>query len=244
MNVTVYNQNLALIRESREMSIPRGQSKIRFTDVAAQIDPTSVHFKSIQPGRLDILEQNFEYDLVNAQKVLQKYVDEQVRVITKKGEMFEGQLLSAAQSDVVIQKTDGILVLKGSEIQHFDFPSKPEGLITRPTLVWMVENRSSEKHRTELSYLTGGVNWHAEYVAVADAADENLDLSGWVSIENRCGSAFKGAKLKLVAGDVHRVQKAGRPVYMERQDMRMAKAAEPQFEEKAFFEYHLYTLQR
>jgi hypothetical protein len=245
--ITVYNQNRALVRESRDLSVKSGKSTLSFTNVAAQIDPTSVYFKSLsQPDKLAILEQNFEYDLVNANKILQKYVDESIRIVMEKGEQFEGKLLNATGSNIVIQDIEGgIKIVQGNQIQHFDFPSLPEGLITRPTLVWLVNNTGLQKQKTEVSYLTSGMNWHAEYVAVTDVKDENLDLSGWVSIENQCGITFENAKLKLVAGDVHLVSESrGRRIEALADKRAMTLAAEPQFEEKSFFEYHLYTLQR
>ena len=244
--ITVYNQNFTLVREARELALDTGVSTVSFTEVAAKIDPTSVHFKSLtSPDKLTILEQNYEYDLVSPQKMLLKYVDEAIRVVTEKGEVFSGMLLNTSGSDVVIQTEGGsIQVLKGGSIQHFDFPELPEGLITRPTLVWMVKNNGPKKQKTELSYLTNGMNWHAEYVAVVAPDDKSLGMSGWVSIENQSGATYDDAKLKLVAGDVHRVEEGrGRRVYKD--DRALAMAAEaPQFEEKAFFEYHLYTLQR
>ncbi len=243
--ITVYNQNRALVRETRSFTLESGTSTISFTDVAARIDPTSVHFKSItSPDKLSILEQNFEYDLISAYKIMEKYVDQEVRLVMKEGEIFSGQLLSASQSDIILKNKDGgIQIVRGDKVQHFDFPKLPEGLVTRPTLVWMVDNQGPKQQKTEVSYLTDGVDWHAEYVAVTDAKDENIDLSGWVSVNNQSGTTYNNAKLKLVAGDVNKVEP-------ERRDLKkgtglmLEAAAAPQFEEKAFFEYHLYTLQR
>ncbi len=243
--ITVYNQNRALVREMRSLTLESGTSTVSFTDVAARIDPTSVHFKSItSPDKLSILEQNFEYDLVSAYKIMEKYVDQEVRLVMKEGEIFSGQLLSASQSDIILKnKGGGIQIVRGDKVQHFDFPNLPEGLVTRPTLVWMINNQGQKQQKTEVSYLTEGVDWHTEYVAVTDAKDKNIDLSGWVSVNNQSGTTYNNAKLKLVAGDVNRAEP-------ERRDLRKAKglmmesAAAPQFEEKAFFEYHLYTLQR
>jgi len=245
VSLTVYNQNRALVREIRTLSIPSGKSNVTFADVAAQIDPTSVHFKSLtSPDKLAILEQNYEYDLISASKLMQKYVDRQIRLVMEKGEVFEGKLLSSSGSDIVLQGRDNaIKVVQSSGVQHFDFPNLPEGLITRPTLVWMVENTGPENHNTEVSYLTAGVNWHAEYVAVVDAEEKSMDLGGWVSLENHSGATYQNAKLKLVAGDVHQVQPRGYRG-MEMEESRMLAKAAPQFEEKPFFEYHLYALQR
>lgn len=246
LSITVYNQNRGLVKDARELTVEKGVSSISITDVAAQIDPTSVHFKSLtSPDQIGILEQNYEYDLVGAGKILQKVVDGQIRVVTEKGEVFNGKLLNASGGDVVIQTGDGsVQIIKSEAIQHFDFPKLPEGLITRPTLVWMVQNQGPTRQKAEISYLTGGLNWHAEYVAVVNAKDTKLDLSGWVSIDNRSGAAYPDAKLKLVAGDVNIVEEkiiSKRGVQFQAV---AASEAAPQFEEKSFFEYHLYTLQR
>ena len=243
--LTVYNQNRALVREIRKLSINPGISTIIFTGVAAQIDPTSVHFQSLTSlDKLIILEQNYEYDLVSSSKILEKYIDESIRIVINEGEVFNGKLLSASGSDIVIQNEEGgIRVIRSDGIQHFDFPKLPEGLLTRPTLIWMVENQGPNEQNGEISYLTNGINWHAEYVAVTDAEDKNINLSGWVSIDNRSGADYQNAKLKLVAGDVNVVQGAFRGGDMMMEAASVAKAA-PQFEESGLFEYHLYTLQR
>ena len=246
ISLTVYNQNRALVREQRTLTLNSGASEVSYTDVAARIDPTSVHFKSLTaPEDLTILEQNYEYDLVSAQKIMEKYIDEEVRLVTEKGEVFGGTLLSASGTHIVIRNDGGgIQVIRSQGVQHFDFPELPEGLITRPTLVWMIDNHGPKKQKTELTYLTDGVNWHAEYVAVVDQDDKNLDLSGWVSLENQSGATYKDAKLKLVAGDVHRVEPEPRTDGGRMRKTLLTAEAAPQFEEKAFFEYHLYTLQR
>ena len=244
--ITVYNQNRGLVKDARDLTVDKGVSTISITDVAAQIDPTSVHFKSLtSPEKIAILEQNYEYDLVGASKILQKVVDEQIRVVTEEGEVFNGKLLTASGGDVVIQTSNGsVQIIKSDAIQHFDFPKLPEGLITRPTLVWMIQNDGPTSQRTEISYLTGGLNWHAEYVAVVNAKDTKLDLSGWVSIDNKSGATYPDAKLKLVAGDVHVVEEQQRVRRAVKADYMLEAAGAPQFEEKSFFEYHLYTLQR
>ncbi len=244
--LTIYNDDLALVKQVREVSIPKGNTTIKFVDVASAIDPTSVHFKSLTaPEDVVILEQNYQYDLVTVAKLLEKYVDNQVTITTKESGVYSGLLLSAQNGDAILrQDAGGVIVLKANTIYTVSFPSLPEGLITRPTLVWMLENNAKKDQKVEVTYLTSKIKWHAEYVALVDQKDENLELSGWVSIDNRSGATYKNAKLKLVAGDVNRV-KPKRQMMEARSDMvyKMAAAA-PQFKEKAFFEYHLYTLQR
>ncbi|MBN1562078.1 DUF4139 domain-containing protein [candidate division KSB1 bacterium] len=244
--VTIYNDNLALVRQVRELALEKGLQEYKYTDVAAQIDPTSVHFKSLSdPSGITLLEQNFEYDLVGTERLLQKYVDQNVIITMREGGTDQGLLLSAAGGDVVIQTENGqIRAVKNSAIESVIFPHLPEGLITRPTLTWLLKTDKSGAQTAELSYLTSGISWHAEYVAVANEQDTELDLAGWVSVENNSGATYRDAKLKLVAGDVNRVREAPiRPLRKEMYTMAMADA-EAGFAEREFFEYHLYTLQR
>jgi len=243
VRVTIYNENLALVHEMRELELPKPTGVCSFRDVAAQIDPTSVHFKSLShPTAVRVLEQNFEYDLVSADRILQRYLDQKVQLATKQGGTISGTLLNAA-GNLVLQAEDGtVKILNSSEIVATDLPKLPEGLITRPTLVWLVANDGPAKQRVEVSYLTTGLAWHAEYVGVLDEKDANLSLAGWVSIDNQCGATFPEAQLLLVAGSIHRAE-APRPLPKQMRVMEMAAAAGG-FEEKEFFEYHLYTLSR
>lgn len=245
MALTVYNEDLALVKDVRLLDLKKGMNRLSFVDVAAKIDPTSVHFTSLTaPDRVAILEQNYEYDLVSSDKLLQKYVDQKVRVLAKEGKVYEGKLLSASGGDLVLEDTDGgVRVVDAKAVEGLAFPALPEGLITRPTLVWLVECEKAGTHEVEVSYLTGGMGWHTEYVAVADKEDQQLDLSGWVSIENRSGATYEDARLKLVAGEVHRVREYP-PVRPMPGARVMAMKAVPQFEERGFFEYHLYSLPR
>jgi len=245
VSVTIYQNNFGLVRDVREMELKAGVQEIRFTDVASQIDPTSVHFKSLTaPDQVAILEQNYEYDLVSAEKILQKYIDQVVQLYTKEGKIFEGKLLSAGGNVALEKKDGGIQSIAMANVQNVDFPKLPAGLITRPTLVWYLSNEKEGRHSMETSYVTEGIGWHAEYVALVNHTDTQLDLSAWVSVNNQSGADYEHAKLKLIAGDVHRITPPS-PRYMDYEVQAMAKAAPArQFEEKAFFEYHLYTLQR
>ncbi|MDZ7269201.1 MAG: DUF4139 domain-containing protein [candidate division KSB1 bacterium] len=244
VRVTIYNENLALVHEMREIELPKPAGVCSFRDVAAQIDPTSVHFKSLShPTAVRVLEQNFEYDLVSADRILQRYLDQKVQLSTRQGGTVSGTLLNAA-GNLVLQAEDGtIKILNSSEIVATDLPKLPEGLITRPTLVWLVANDGPARQRVEVSYLTTGLAWHAEYVGVLHENDARLSLTGWVSIENNCGATFPEAQLLLVAGSIHRAE-VPRPLPRQMRTMEMMAAAGAGFEEKEFFEYHLYTLGR
>jgi hypothetical protein len=246
VEVTIYNQNFGLVKDRRNLDFTSGVNNIRFSDVAAAIEPESVHFKSLtNPLGCVIQEQNYEYDLVSADKLLSKYIDKKIKVVTKDDKVYEGTLMSYDADQAVILSGNGLsMVARKDNIRDISFPELPEGLITKPTLMWQIANDKAGKQLTEVSYLTNNITWSADYVVVADKDDKFIDLAGWVTVDNKSGAAYKDASLKLIAGEVHRA-----PQEQGRFDKRVyaaqaMEAAAPQFEEKAFFEYHMYTLQR
>ncbi len=240
ISITVYNNNLGVVKDVREMNIKSGISTVRITNVAQQIDPTSVHIKI--DG--NVLEQNYQYDLVSLSKILQKYVDRKVTLINDRGEIAEGKLLSSFGNQIVLKKKDGtLLMLPNVDKYKISVDKLPNGLITKPTLVWKLDSPKSGKQDVEISYQTGGMNWHAEYVAVLNKSDSKIDINSWVSIQNNSGVTFNNADLKLVAGDVHRAKEPRRYGGMLEYTMAAAKRTN-QFNEKSFFEYHIYNLQR
>lgn len=243
IELTVYNQNLALVIDRRPLELLAGLNEVQFTDVASQIDATSVHFRSLtDPDGTVVLEQNYEYDLVSTAKLLTKYVDQEITIVTQDGTAYTGTLLSGA-GDVILQAPDGqVTVVKLDRVQDFSFPALPEGLITRPTLVWLLEAEEPGTHDTEVTYLTGGLTWRADYVLVLGEDDASLDLTGWVTVDNRSGATYEEAKLKLVAGDIHRAEEMDRIV--EKVVYEAVPTPALAVEERAFFEYHLYEVQR
>ena len=241
----------ALVRVDRDLELARGRSTLKFTDVAALIDPTTVQFRSLtDPDGTKVLEQNFQFDLVSTEKLLSRYVDRKVSVESEQGDgvkLTEGTLLSA---------NDG-LVLRGDDGQihalrnwsGMQFGELPGGLITRPTLEWDVLAAKAGTHRARVSYQTGGITWWADYNLVftegGDANSGFVDVGAWVSLLNQSGASYRDAKLKLIAGDVNRVQSDMGNITVTAQRAKLYEmAAAPGFEEKAFFEYHLYTLGR
>ena len=246
VELTVYNQNIALVRDTRSFDLGQGVKEVRFSDVASQIDPTSVHFRSLtDPEGTTVLEQNYEYDIVGSQKLMQKYVDQEIELVTQDGSEYQGTLLSGAE-DVILQDANGgVTVVRLDQVQQFNFPKLPEGLITKPTLVWLLDAVQGGDQNVEVTYMTGGVNWRADYVVQLNEDDTALDLNGWITLDNRSGATYSDAKLKLVAGDVNVVRQA--KVAFDRDavfEEKAAPAAAPQVEEREFFEYHLYDVQR
>ncbi|MBN1300124.1 MAG: DUF4139 domain-containing protein [Melioribacteraceae bacterium] len=242
VSVTVYNQNLGVIKDIRTFEIQKGLSTLSLAEVAEYIDPTSVHINF----EGSVLEQNYRYDLVNMNKILNKYIDKTISLFNKEGDMLEGKLLSAFGSQIVLQKNDGgLTMIPDINDYRLTVGTLPEGLITKPTLVWTIESEKNGEQDVEVTYQTGGMNWHAEYVALLNEDDSGLDLNSWVSIDNNSGTTFKDAKLKLIAGDVNLVSDQ-RGVYINglKREAAYTAQADEQFAEQEFFEYHIYTLQR
>jgi hypothetical protein len=244
LSLTVYNSDLGLVKDVREIALPTGVLDLRFEGVSARIDPTSVHIRSLtRPADLVVLEQNFEFDLISPAKLMEKYVGKTVELVTKQedDEVWNQGKLIGVEGGYVYEMNGKIAVNPPGRVV---LPELPEGLISRPTLMWMLENGSRD-HTVEASYLTGGIGWNSDYVLVLAKDDRKIDLSGWVTIDNRSGATYKDASLKLVAGDVHRVTRDMRKMAMPTERMvDVMGSRELQFEEEAFFEYHLYTLQR
>ncbi len=242
-DLTVYNSNIALVKEERRFELERGVNTVLVTDVPAGIVPDSVYFRSLTDPAAVVLEQNFEYDIVGADKLLQKYVDQRIRILTDDGTVHEGVLLSGAGDIILQDEQGGVAVFKAEQVRQFSFPALPEGLITRPTLVWSVEATKAGPHRTELAYLTNGLNWEANYVLVLTPDGKRLDLDGWITLDNRSGATYRNARLKLVAGDIQRAVKE-MPAAMFRGQADAMTPPAPAVEQRAFAEYHLYELPR
>lgn len=247
VELTVYNSNLGLVKDLRTVNLPKGEGELRFMDVASNINPVTVAVKSLTAAsEFSVLDQNYEYDLMNDDAILNKYVGKKVKLLNwdqnfNKKETVEATLLSNNGGQVYQIGNEIYLGYPGTRI----LPSLPENLIAKPTLTWNFLNKSAKPHQLEVSYLTGGIGWKADYIVTLGKDDTSLDLSGWVSIDNQSGAAYKNARLKLVAGDVNRVQENyGMPRMMAMKGAVAMDMAVPQFEEKTFFEYHIYDLQR
>jgi hypothetical protein len=245
MSITIYNDNLGLVKDVRAVELKSGVQNLWFEGVAGQIDPTTVHIRSVEsPDALRVLEQNFEYDLIAPEKLMEKYLGQTVELVQTHedgGTETTKAKLVGIQNGYVYELENGKIAINPAG--RVVLPALPSGLISRPSLVWMMES-SKPKQTIEASYLTAGIGWRADYIAVLAANDAKLDLSGWVTIDNRSGATYTDASLKLVAGDVNRAQPEAYPMSVD-QALGSARAAkEMQFQEETFFEYHLYTLER
>jgi hypothetical protein len=243
--VTVYNTDLGLVREVRSVDLPKGRSTLRFGDVAEQIRPETVSVMVAKGPAVRILEQNYEYDLLSPEKILDKYVGREVTVYVTNEETGEERPVTAT----LLSNNQGRVFRIGDEISlglagRVVVPDVPENLIARPTLLWQLEASGRGERQLDVSYLTRGLGWQADYVAALSADEKTADLTGWVTVDNRSGAMFEKATLKLVAGDVNLVTE---PMFRPQpRTMALAMAAEqaPNFEEREFFEYHLYALER
>ena len=243
--VTIYNDNLALVKDHRKIAIKSGASSLAFRDVSAKILAETAQMRSLSsPGKLTVLEQNFDFDLLTPQQLLEKYVGRQVTIVhsnpTTGAETSETATVLSANNGVVLQIGQRIETGLSGRIVYDDVPPN---LRDRPTLVMTLENKGSPEQDVELSYLTSGLGWKADYVVALNPTDDKLDISGWVTLTNKSGTSYNNAKLQLVAGDVHRARQVAGAVFKLATPM-PAPVARASMSEEALFEYHLYSLDR
>jgi hypothetical protein len=262
VDLTVYNAGLSLVREERTIPLGKGANRIQVPDIPATIDPTSLHFSSLtDPDGVRVLEQNYQYDLVNSSKLLEKYLGRQVDFLRfdeekKKEYAVQGRILSVggnpeqygsgggngASNPGLVAEINGKIELNPAG--RLVLPSLPEGLILKPQLEWLLTSSKEGEQRAEISYLANAISWSCDYVALLNKSDDHLDLTGWVTLVNHSGTGFKDAGLKLVAGDVNIVpeEQYDQPVRMR--SLAKAAPAAAQFQQKELFEYKIYSLQR
>jgi hypothetical protein len=247
--VTVYNSNVALVRDVRQFEMPAGSFRLKFMDIAATVNPATVHFRSLTDAtKLEVIEQNYEYDLLEPAKLLHKYVGKEVTLErsfyennTEKNEQYKATLL--ADNNGTVWKV-GNDIVTNPPVSSFHFAEVPPNLYDRPTLLMSLENSGARKQQIETSYLATGLTWNADYVLTVARDDKGADLDGWVTVGNNSGTAFHDAKLQLVAGDLHRLPQGSAALGAISSGMAVAAKAAPQFEQENFSEYHLYTLGR
>jgi hypothetical protein len=248
LNVTVYNSNIALVRDVRQLALPGGTFRLKFMDIAATVNPATVHFRSLNdPEKLGVIEQNYEYDLLEPAKLLHKYVGKEVTLVrsyqengTTKHEEIKATLLADNNGPVWKIGND---IVTGIYSESYRFPEVPANLYERPTLLMSLENSGARKQQIEASYLASNLSWNADYVLTVGRDDKAADLDGWVTVVNSSGTAFRNARLQLVAGELNRVPTESRIRAMDMVAAAPAKARE-QFQQESFSEYHLYSLGR
>jgi hypothetical protein len=249
LNLTVYNSNIALVRDVRQLSLPSGTFRLKLMDIAATVNPATVHFRSLnEPDKLGVIEQNYEYDLLEPAKLLHKYVGKEVTLVrayqengTTKREEIKATLLADNNGPVWKIGND---IVTGMYSESYRFPEVPANLFDRPTLLMSLENSGARKQQIETSYLAGNLSWNADYVLTVARDDKAADLDGWVTLANNSGTAFHNARLQLVAGDLNRIPESRMRADLAREMVAQKAAAAPQFAQESFSEYHLYTLGR
>lgn len=264
VDLTIYNQNLSLIREERLLVLARGLNRVVLPEIPATIDATSLHFMSLTDRTgVRILEQNYQYDLVHQARVLEKYLGKEIEFVrvdpaTEKEYSVRGKLIATGYTAhpqysgtlPTYESSGGMIAEIDGKIEinpwgRVVLPSLPEGLILRPQLNWLLTSMREGRHKSEISYLARQLSWSCDYVAILNADDSKIDLTGWVTLTNNSGTSFKDAGLKLVAGDVNVVKKGLEYERTLSVKMEMAAdAAAPQFTQSELFEYKMYTLQR
>ena len=247
LSLTVYNSDIALVRDVRQLTLPGGRFDLQFMDIAATVNPATVHFRSLtDPAAVSVVEQNYEYDLLEPDKLLRKYVGREVTLVrtrqdqgTTRQEEMRATLVSYNSAPVW---KIGNEIVTGLQADHVRFPELPGNLYTRPTLIWSLQNRGAAAQRVEASYLAGKLAWNADYVLTVGRDETSADVDGWVTLRNVSGTGFRNARLQLVAGDLNRVRQTA-PGRQELADMARAAAPEPAMKQEAFADYHLYTLE-
>jgi len=248
--VTIYNNNLALVKDQRKVKLNSGIQQLAIRDVSAQMRAETALLRSLShPGGFSTLEQSFDFDLLTPEKLLEKYVGKTVSIIKTHPTTGEEKTEQAT----VLSANNGVVLKIGNHIEtgapssysgRIVYNDIPGNLRDRPTLVTQINNKITAEQTVELSYLTGGLAWKADYVAELSAKEDSVDLSGWVTLTNTSGATYNNAKLQLVAGDVNRVQENyPRTMAMRKNVEMIADAATPMAEE-SLLEYHLYSLDR
>src|SRR6202049_5007904 len=235
LNVTVYNSNIALVRDVRQLTLPTGMFSLKFADIAATVNPATVHFRSLtEPDKLSVIEQNYEYDLLEPAKLLNKYVGKEVTLVRTSRE--NGELKHEDVKATLLADNNGPVWKIGNDIvtgvyaESYRFPEVPANLFDRPTLLMSLDNSGARKHQIETSYLASNLSWNADYVLTVARDDKAADLDGWVTLANNSGTAFHNARLQLVAGELNRLPVPGVANGMVAKDMAMSRAKAEQFQ--------------
>lgn len=243
LSLTVYNSNIALIRDVRQLNLPNGEFRLKLMDIAATVNPATVHFRSLtEPQKLTVIEQNYEYDLLEPAKLLHKYVGKQLTITraAENGRREDMQATLLADNNGPVWKI-GNDIVTGLAAESYWFPGVPANLYERPTLLMSLDNGGGPKQRIEASYLASNLSWSADYVLTVTRDDKSADLDGWVTLTNNSGTAFHNTHLQLVAGELNRVS----PAMSGRFPQAAARVTEAlEIQQENFSEYHLYSLGR
>lgn len=241
--LTIYNRDLALVKEIREMTLERGRQILRLSDIPLGIIPTSFQLRSLtDPNSISVLEQYYEYEPLESSTILRKYLEKEIRIVTRDGKVHQGVLAGYDAQIILIEDTGSVVLINTGDVMAIELPELPKELTTKPTLVCYIDNNDIQNQTIELDYLTRGISWNIDYVAILSKDESSLSLNGWVTINNTSGVNYDSCKLKLIAGEVMSEET---PTY-KMDTLKTITTAEsiPQFKEEGLFEYHIYTLQK
>ena len=238
--VTIYNNDLGLVYQEKDVFLDKGLNTLRFAGVSKRVQPATVKLSLPKiAARFEINEQNYLYDLVNTKKLFDKYTGERVVFRLDSGETISGELLSSEQDYVVLRLPNEVIrILNVEKIIDYEFPKLPGGLILKPTLEWKINSQYKGNTTAQLSYLTGGMSWNAEYILVMNKNEKDFEMNSWISLDNHSGATFEDARVKLIAGDIHRAAKGSR----ERRMVAFAAAKSTAVEMREIADYYLYEL--
>lgn len=242
LELTIYEQGIALVKERRDFELKSGENRVEYTDVASGIIPASVMVEDPENGEVTVLEQNYEYDLLSSSSLLEKYLGREITVVGANGETYTGRLLSHEDGGVVLETETGEAVVL-REISKVELQNASE-LSTKPTIVWQIYSPVYGTRKLLTSYLTEGISWEANYVLKSNADDTQADIKGWANIDNRAGVTYENTSVKLVSGEINRVSPPVQPLPESAGEAAVEEKAVTSFNEEAFSEYHLYTLER
>ena len=248
-DLTIFNNNLVLVKTGISLDLKKGTQSIFYDEIPTGIDPASVILKN-DNSDISLLTQNYEYDIASAEKILRKYIGEEITVNTKDNKQLKGELQFAGYNNLglIDSKTKKLYVLSDKQINYIEFPGVPDNFYLKPTLQWLIGSNKKGKIDFDFSYLSSGMTWEVTYNCVYNEKNEKLSITPWVTINNRTGKAFDNARIKLMAGDVQKFSnkitvggeshaRGGRST-----NMTISIDGHLSFEEKTFSDYHLYTL--
>jgi len=240
-HLTIYNENFALVRNSLKLSLEKGLQSYFMDDIPYSIEANSVIIKPTDKN-FDIFSQNYEYDLADTRKILQKYLGKEIELVTKTDDRFSGvlQFNDSNTVGIIDSTTQQLVLIKYAEIRNINLKELPENFFLKPTLHWRLTADKAGDYPAEISYICHGIRWYVTYNTVWNADAGKLEINSWVTINNESGKQFEDTSVKLLAGEVRKISQIvdrTRAQFLETMDVKA-----PRFEEKAFHDFHLYTL--
>ncbi|MCM8785433.1 MAG: hypothetical protein NC827_03015 [Candidatus Omnitrophica bacterium] len=242
VKLIIYNQNFAVCNEIRIIELKEGKNEVIFTDIPKFIEPSSIQVLPLSLGKFSVIEQSFNYDVYTSDKLFSKNIGENVNIITKDGQLYTGTLLFYEQGNVGIETKDKIVVINKENLKEVSM-AKTGIFIYKPQLKFIVQSDKKDIYRVLLKYITLNINWKADYIGEYDEEKNNLNLVGYITVDNKTGIDYENVDLELIAGEVRKLVEydARKMAEVGVAALRGAEMEIPSFEETPIFEYHRYT---